>query len=517
MKDLLFQIEKAWDEDILPEFISDYVGSGCGSIKDIETAIKKSTCVTETDYNNAIKYLEMKDMLPNKIDPYKQFVEVYNAGHMYDDFELKNMLTAIYFPHIGNEVWDNAYERIMKNFESLKDQRSDKYTEYKNATKTEGVKKIMNEALDLDIMTVQDMLSAEIDNVSEENLDADIKLYKFIASKLGVKDYDNLYVTVDDGNYNPEWILTDGLMLPYLDYKLFMYPSSKMIAEMNPNGNIFMYFVTEEDAQKYFELADKFLNDFDVQENQFYDDKHAEEWMDRNPHGYYNDESDYGSDVNESVSRKHKRWTTVTSEDTIEECTLSNLEEQLNKRDMLSNNKFDLLNLYLSEAFSMKSRKALVEKINSGATNEELAQLLTLTESEDEDIIPVDTQDVVLDNIDNLPQLTQVNGSAIVVDKTILDNAVDYLISNGIDYDIDSFDDEYRLTWYVGVDAETVDADNDGNKDLAIQMRASLEQVISMLDDIANSSDASRSVMQNKDYIVETLKDVLANCDKFDY
>ena len=124
MKDLLYQIEKAWDEDTLPEFISDYIGSGCGTLKDIENTIKKSTCVSETDYNNAIKYLEMKDMLPNKVDPYKQFVEVYNAGYKYDDFELKNMLAAIYFPHMGNAVWDNAYERILKNFENLKDQRS---------------------------------------------------------------------------------------------------------------------------------------------------------------------------------------------------------------------------------------------------------------------------------------------------------------------------------------------------------------------------------------------------------
>ena len=230
----------------------------------------------------------------------------------------------------------------------------------------------MNEALDM--MTIQDMLSAEIDNVSDESLDADIKLYEFIADKLGVKNYDNLYVTVDDGNYNPEWVLTDGLMVPYLDYKLFMYPSAKMIAEMNPNGNIFMYFVTEEDAQKYFELADKFLNDFDVQENQFYDDKHAEEWMDRNPNGYYNDESDYGSDVNESVSRRHKRWTETTSEDTIEECTLNNLEEQLNKRDMSSNNKYDLLNAYLSQPFNQETKETLVKMLNDKVTDEEIKQ-----------------------------------------------------------------------------------------------------------------------------------------------
>ena len=511
MKDLLFQIEQAWDEDILPEFISDYVSSGCGSLKDIENEISKSTHVTEVDYNNAIKYLEMKNMLPNKIDPYKQFVEVYNAGYQYDDFELKNMLAAIYFPHMGNEVWDNAYNKILNNFESLKDQREDtQYNKYKSEKKEE-VNRMINEALDSNIMTIQDMLSAEIDNVSDEGLDADIKLYQFIASRLGVKDYSELYVAVDDGNYNPEWVFEDGLMIPYLDYKLFMYPSSQMVAEFNPNGNIFMYFVTEEDANKYFDLAKKFLDDFDVDENQFYDDKHAEEWMDRNPHGYYNDESDYGSDVNESINSSKKRWSIRSEKPQLEECTLSNLEETLNRRDMKSNNKYDLLNLYLSEKFSLDTRKELVEKINKGASNEELCEMLTLTENDDLEPINAETKELL--SVDELFELTKTNGSVIIETKELLDKAVDYLVSNGIDYDTDSYNYQYRLTWYVGID----DNSEDANITLANELKTSLQEVINMLDDIINSDDAARSAMHNNDYIKQTLIDVLASCDKFEY
>lgn len=487
MKTLLFQIEKAWDEDILPEFISDYIGSGCGKLSDIEDAIKNSQYVSQVDYENAIKYLEMKDMLPNKVDPYKQFVEVYNAGIEYDDFELKNMLAAIYFPHMGNAVWDNAYSRILKNFESLKDERSERYNKYKQE-KTEEVKRIMNEALDLDIMTVQDMLSNEIDNVSDEGLDADIKLYQFIARKLGVKDYDKLFVAVDDGNYNPEWILEDGLMVPYLDHKLYMYPSSEMIAEMHPNGNIFMYFVTEDSARKYFELADKFLNDFDVDENQFYTEAIKEE----------------------PVKVGHKRWTATTNK-VEEQCTLETLEETLNKRDMNSNNEFDLLNLYLKEKFTLESRKALVEKINSGATDKELCEMLTLTESDE--LAKVESKTRELLSVDELPELIKVNGNVLVTDKELLDNAVDYLISNGIDYDIDSFEDEYRLTWYVGTD-NTIE---DVNISTARDIKVVLTEVISMLDDIIKSSDPARSAMYNDQYIKESLTEVLAVCDNFDY
>lgn len=489
MKTLLFQIEKAWDEDILPEFISDYIGSGSGTLTEIQNAIKDSQYVSEVDYNNAIKYLEMKDMLPNKVDPYKQFVEVYNAGYMYDDFELKNMLNAIYFPHMGNAVWDNAYSRILKNFESLKDQRSEKYNKYRQE-KTEEVKEIMNESLDLDIMQVQDMLAAEIDNVSDEGIDADIRLYKYIASKLGVKNYDNLFVGVDDGNYNPEWVLEDGLMLPNKEHKLYMYPSAEMVAEFHPNGNIFMYFATEDAAKKYFDLAKKFLDDFDVDENQFYA------------------ESVVSTPEVEKTPRK--RWT--ATKETFNECTLTNLEETLNMRDIRSNNKYDLLNLYLKEHFSLDARKKLVEKINSGASDADIHSML-LVEEVDE-LEATEYKERELTNIEEMDEFIQKNGSAIVKDIQLLDNAVDYLLSKGIDYDVDSYEDSYRLSWYVGIDESTID---NANIAIAKDVKSSLTSVIEMLEDIIESSMPDRTAMLHDEYIRETLQEALRSCDKFNY
>lgn len=37
----------------------------------------------------------------------------------------------------------------------------------------------------------------------------------------------------------------------------------------------------------------------DMIELPYYDEKHATEWMERHPHGWYNNENDYGEDVEE--------------------------------------------------------------------------------------------------------------------------------------------------------------------------------------------------------------------------
>ena len=34
----------------------------------------------------------------------------------------------------------------------------------------------------------------------------------------------------------------------------------------------------------------------DIEDDDYYDAEHAQEWMERNPHGYYNSEKDYGVD-----------------------------------------------------------------------------------------------------------------------------------------------------------------------------------------------------------------------------
>ena len=56
------------------------------------------------------------------------------------------------------------------------------------------------------------------------------------------------------------------------------------------------YDVTEADFDKYFEYFDEIRSEANSQ----YDDNHAKEWSERHPYGYYNDESDYNIDAEQS-------------------------------------------------------------------------------------------------------------------------------------------------------------------------------------------------------------------------
>ena len=120
---------------------------------------------------------------------------------------------------------------------------------------------------DYNISTLDEIIPGFTDNMEDSQIDREIKFFKSIASKLGVKDYGKLYVIVDDGEYDPEFIFQDGLILPNKDSKkVIYYPKCNMVAEYN-NGLIFMYFVTKDDAKLYLETAYKYLNPVELDEN----------------------------------------------------------------------------------------------------------------------------------------------------------------------------------------------------------------------------------------------------------
>ena len=121
---------------------------------------------------------------------------------------------------------------------------------------------------DYTIATLGDIVGNLIDNVEDSQIDREIKFFKSVANKLNVKDYDKLYVIVDDGDYNPEFIFQDGLTLPDKDgRKVIHFPKANMIAEYNDNGLIYLYFTTEDDAKLYLDTAYNYLNPIDLDEN----------------------------------------------------------------------------------------------------------------------------------------------------------------------------------------------------------------------------------------------------------
>ena len=122
------------------------------------------------------------------------------------------------------------------------------------------------EDIDINYMTISDLLSNMHENVPEEFLDREIKFFKKLAKVFDTKLYDEILVAVDDGGYDPKYVFSDGLQMPELGENVIYYPEANMIAE-NKYGNLYLYFVTEDSLKKYFAMAKKFLTDFDLDSN----------------------------------------------------------------------------------------------------------------------------------------------------------------------------------------------------------------------------------------------------------
>lgn len=119
------------------------------------------------------------------------------------------------------------------------------------------------EDIDINYMTISDLLSNMHENVPEEFLDNEIKFFKKLAKVFDTKLYDEILVAVDDGGYDPKYVFSDGLQMPELGETVVYYPEANMIAETK-YGNLYLYFVTEDSLKKYFAMAKKFLTDFDL-------------------------------------------------------------------------------------------------------------------------------------------------------------------------------------------------------------------------------------------------------------
>ena len=93
--------------------------------------------------------------------------------------------------------------------------------------------------MDYQIMTINDLLSNMVDNVSDSQLDEEIRNFNFYARKLGIRDYNSLYVAIVEED--PSYVLQDELMIPSPsnDRELYLYPSAKVLVEKY-NGEIYI-------------------------------------------------------------------------------------------------------------------------------------------------------------------------------------------------------------------------------------------------------------------------------------
>ena len=120
----------------------------------------------------------------------------------------------------------------------------------------------------VECMTIEDLIQGLADNASEEEIDRQLALFKKIGKLLNVRNYDEIIVTVDDGQYDPSYIFSDGLRIPKIGSEVTHYPNAHMVAE-KLNGQIFLYIQDEQTCKKYYQLAEKFLNDYEIDDNVF--------------------------------------------------------------------------------------------------------------------------------------------------------------------------------------------------------------------------------------------------------
>ena len=214
-------------------------------------------------------------------------------------------------------MYDEDEANIDRLFHDADQDELTKMGAFDNLNLEEAVKDI-----DINYMTISDLLSNMHENVPEDFLDNEIKFFKKLAKVFNTKIYDEIIVAVDDGDYDPKYVFSDGLEMPELGENVTYYPDERMIAE-NKYGNLYLYFVTEDDCKKYFAMAKKFLTDFDLDS-----DANIQEKMDKENLTYENlseaidviDEfapySIIAHEINLSTNRYNKRK--VAKRDTLE-------------------------------------------------------------------------------------------------------------------------------------------------------------------------------------------------------
>lgn len=328
-------------------------------------------------------------------------------------------------------------------------------------------------------MTVQDLLAGAMDNMSDEQLDEEIRLFKAVAKKLKVKNYDKIIVVVDDGEYNPEWVLSDGEKLKLGGRDVTYYASNNMVMEV-VNGELFFYFVSEGDAKKYFSLAKKFLDADELNEKPFgYDYKHAQEWSERHPYGYYNDEGDY------SIEEDYEPTT---------------LEEALNKLDKVTGNKYNLLNTYLEENLDVDRKEAIVEMLKEDNSAELIHKYLREDKEDALQFIKNSIKDGVKE------------GQITIYATDQLDKTLAWLKYNNIPYDAYDADGGTVVAWYVEDEEES---EEDMKKTLALEVKDYLQDAMDYITKYINGEYFTET---HKNFTIKYIEDALESCkDLFEF
>lgn len=333
------------------------------------------------------------------------------------------------------------------------------------------------------MMTVEDMLAGMMDNVSDAQLDAEITRFRKYARLLGMKssDYDKLVCLVDD-ELDPVAVFDGARNISAdvkADYKVNFYPEHDLIVEY-ANGNVYMFFKDETSCKEYYDMADKFLRSFEVDENPFNEDF------------------------------------------TIDKDNI-NIQECLNKIDKSNNNKYDLLNCYLENKHTAESDAKLATMIRENASAQDLrtyirGDKMSLFESDETN------NDMSIEEF--LQEATAVSddGELTVVGEAMLNRACNWLDNEGFEFDTKELDgegkeSEFLIKWNKKESDgfEYSDEQNADNKRTALNILGKIREVEDMLLDICQSVVSTKMATIYDSELQDLLREALELAKQFNY
>lgn len=163
---------------------------------------------------------------------------------------------------------DNFAHEFFKKYQlavDIEDKNdSHNYMLKKAATKSdknEGFLHMFNEnntdetnGLNEEFVTYEDVMEGMMDNASNEQIDADIRLFNKVAKNLGVNDPKNLVIYVDgEGMYDPVYYADSSVKLDNIIAKFNCGPID-CISERK-HGNVWIFFRNKNDAEMYINFV----------------------------------------------------------------------------------------------------------------------------------------------------------------------------------------------------------------------------------------------------------------------
>ena len=112
----------------------------------------------------------------------------------------------------------------------------------------------VTESLKEEFTNYEDVMQGMMDNASNEQIDADIRMFNKVAKNLGLKRPEDIVMYVDsEGMYDPVYYADSSTKIDRIIAKFNCGPV-ECISE-NRNGNVWIYFANREDAQLYINFV----------------------------------------------------------------------------------------------------------------------------------------------------------------------------------------------------------------------------------------------------------------------